>query len=641
MWMYVGALKCMHPSTSCLRLSGGSEGKTVTPAPHSPRPAPVQNRQNKPTAQPQELAFIGVRIDAPALTVALDACLCTPAELTAGGKLLARSDPFSRWPEVEEMLGGSPEDGDEDEGEEEEDEEDEEDGVTRSLESELEAAAAELAAVAISEAAGGGGEGTVWRPGQVYQLQGGAAELEDLMAGIADSWRGGGGGGSSDAAATAGSCLVVVSWYAPWADAGREAAAQLRALAAGYPAVACVEVDATATAANTSLAMAKVMAKSVSMRKATQPVLKSGEKWPAATLHVAPDAHTAIGQFEGAGAGAGLMAALQAQGAVAGAPAPPAAVAAAATAAATGRRKPSAAAAVGQRAVGGGQQMSSASAAVAAAMAAVGRPAAAAVAARKPAGVGLLKRGAADLKSQLAVSGGAPLALLWLDSAAAEEGEGAAASAVQDEWVDAFRGLAATTGAAVFVVADVAASKPNQLLAAALLKCGAESVGQTVPALQLYHENRVVWSLTSAAAAGSGGEAVRKLARQLEKRGGGASGAAAPPVSAGAAAVAAAMAAVGRPGGDKPKSSSKDKSAAKSGQKGAVGGDESGAADQWDPPSGKAAKAGAKRKMGPGKGTTAIYWPRMPCLSCGCPWWLGEDWDARCARCGCDWGALR
>lgn len=23
----------------------------------------------------------------------------------------------------------------------------------------------------------------------------------------------------------------------------------------------------------------------------------------------------------------------------------------------------------------------------------------------------------------------------------------------------------------------------------------------------------------------------------------------------------------------------------------------------------------------------------MPCLQCGCPWWLGEDWDACCVRC--------
>jgi len=26
----------------------------------------------------------------------------------------------------------------------------------------------------------------------------------------------------------------------------------------------------------------------------------------------------------------------------------------------------------------------------------------------------------------------------------------------------------------------------------------------------------------------------------------------------------------------------------------------------------------------------------MPCLRCGCAWWLGEDWNARCARCGWD-----
>lgn len=53
----------------------------------------------------------------------------------------------------------------------------------------------------------------------------------------------------------------------------------------------------------------------------------------------------------------------------------------------------------------------------------------------------------------------------------------------------------------------------------------------------------------------------------------------------------------------------------------------------YEPPS-KNAKAGAKRAF-PGKGT-CIYWPRMPCLRCGCPWWSGEDWDARCVRCGWD-----
>ena len=51
----------------------------------------------------------------------------------------------------------------------------------------------------------------------------------------------------------------------------------------------------------------------------------------------------------------------------------------------------------------------------------------------------------------------------------------------------------------------------------------------------------------------------------------------------------------------------------------------------YEPPS-KHAKAGATRAF-PGKGQ-GVFWPRMPCLRCGCPWWSGEDWDARCVRCG-------
>lgn len=48
-------------------------------------------------------------------------------------------------------------------------------------------------------------------------------------------------------------------------------------------------------------------------------------------------------------------------------------------------------------------------------------------------------------------------------------------------------------------------------------------------------------------------------------------------------------------------------------------------------PTGKYAKAGMRRAMPKG---TAVFYPRMPCLRCGCPWWLGEDWDSRCARYG-------
>jgi G3E family GTPase len=35
-------------------------------------------------------------------------------------------------------------------------------------------------------------------------------------------------------------------------------------------------------------------------------------------------------------------------------------------------------------------------------------------------------------------------------------------------------------------------------------------------------------------------------------------------------------------------------------------------------------------------GRPASFWPKMPCLSCGAPWWHGDDWDASCANCGDD-----
>ena len=53
---------------------------------------------------------------------------------------------------------------------------------------------------------------------------------------------------------------------------------------------------------------------------------------------------------------------------------------------------------------------------------------------------------------------------------------------------------------------------------------------------------------------------------------------------------------------------------------------------QFDPPEGNARRQGTS-KVFAGKGE-AVFWPRMPCLRCGCPWWLGEDWDALCVRCG-------
>jgi len=34
------------------------------------------------------------------------------------------------------------------------------------------------------------------------------------------------------------------------------------------------------------------------------------------------------------------------------------------------------------------------------------------------------------------------------------------------------------------------------------------------------------------------------------------------------------------------------------------------------------------------RGVAASFWPKMPCLACGSPWWRGDDWEAECANCG-------
>lgn len=35
-------------------------------------------------------------------------------------------------------------------------------------------------------------------------------------------------------------------------------------------------------------------------------------------------------------------------------------------------------------------------------------------------------------------------------------------------------------------------------------------------------------------------------------------------------------------------------------------------------------------------GLMGHYFPDMPCLECGSPWWFGEDWDSKCSNCGAD-----
>jgi len=53
----------------------------------------------------------------------------------------------------------------------------------------------------------------------------------------------------------------------------------------------------------------------------------------------------------------------------------------------------------------------------------------------------------------------------------------------------------------------------------------------------------------------------------------------------------------------------------------------------FDVPSGEECESNSKMFD---DGVVGHYFPEMPCLACGAPWWLGEDWNSRCANCGAD-----
>lgn len=54
----------------------------------------------------------------------------------------------------------------------------------------------------------------------------------------------------------------------------------------------------------------------------------------------------------------------------------------------------------------------------------------------------------------------------------------------------------------------------------------------------------------------------------------------------------------------------------------------------YDPPQGKQNRSGTTKLTPDGK--MIHYFPNMPCLKCGNPWWSSDDWDALCVRCRWD-----
>lgn len=184
----------------------------------------------------QELVLIGVRLNGKAVTAALDACLCSEAEMeaSAAGQL---ADPFLEWPSLQQILDA----GDEDEDEDEEEGEDGEVDTER---------ASRLSTVEEGE------EEAAPAPGSVHDVAYGAAELQEMFDAAAVSLAQPGGP----------PVLGVVSWHAAWCEPCVVAAAALRQLAAAHPAAAFFSLDVEGSAANTAFALEKVMRKPESRR---------------------------------------------------------------------------------------------------------------------------------------------------------------------------------------------------------------------------------------------------------------------------------------------------------------------------------------------------------------------------------------
>jgi hypothetical protein len=246
--------------------------------------------------------------------------------------------------------------------------------------------------------------------------------------------------------------------------------------------------------------------------------------------------------------------------------------------------------------------------------------------------VKLIKKGAPEMKQLLGeAGGGAPLVMLWTQPAGDKGTHPTSLHAAAG--LEQFAARLAP-GSALFALADAGVSAANRALAAALRVGG-------FPCLQLYQKGRLD-KVAKAQADGGLLKLQEWLAAEVEASGKATSAAgraaagkaaAAAATAATATAAAAAAAAAGGSGSDAAAAAAAP-GAADSGR----GADDARAdavagAGAWDPPAAKFAKPGASRRL---PGGLACFFPRMPCLRCGCPWWLGEDWDARCARCAWD-----
>lgn len=363
-------------------------------------------------------------------------------------------------------------------------------------------------------------------------------------------------------------------------------------MAENFPDVGFMRLDVSGSYANRAIAKEKVLTHAASRREGAQPVLKGELKFPCFTLHIPPCLQPVV-QLTGATALQDLVRAIPGYYSEGYHP----------EGSGKGRKSQTPAAATRGSVPLGTPPPSSPGAGlgpVPAAAAAAGVPSPPGVKAAPGNKVSLVKRGAADLKPVLsdARAKGEPVVVLWSDG-----GAGCAASRATA------RALAAT--GVPCLLADTSVSAANTTLASTM------GISQ-FPTWDLYRSMKVAKRVV--------GADISRIRAALDAP---AEPAAALPTALPTPAAAATAPAPAPSAGAKGDSLGQVQDPAASTAAVAV-------VDEgpYALPTGKFGKAGAVRVM-PG-GRTGHFWPKMPCLRCGCPWWLGEDWDARCARCGWD-----
>jgi G3E family GTPase len=373
--------------------------------------------------------------------------------------------------------------------------------------------------------------------------------------------------------------LSIVQWHADWINESVDACYALEKLAKEHPNVILARVAVESTYANRTLSNEKMMERPQVRRKDAKPVLKHGHRFPAFSVHFAPS-------LQPAELLTGQTAVEQLAEMIA-------------TAAAEVEQDPRSYEMRNNAANISNYRKSKGNADTT---------------------VQELTTGAAQFKSLLLAAKDASTACIVIWSASSSSsGSGGRVSQERHHSMQNAAAKAASLGRAAIIVADVSASNANAVLANAL--------GVKVfPAIHIYRGMKLEKKIFGEIATDI---AVLDAAQNVDLDISENSGAAAAAGETGASPSGAAAAAGGTTKNvtfhhlkgsnttQNNKSSSKQRTQS-----------------DFDPPTGKFARPGATKKMADGR--NGVFFPKMPCLRCGCPWWSSDDWTAKCLRCGWD-----